>query len=307
MGKKSKRSTKTGNEPDKKGAGKTRREKIAALKDIDARITALVENLEKEHEEKDVFAPISKREDCPICLVPMPAVDYSLKYATRACFPCCSMQICKGCIFAQTQARVNLACPFCRAPIKHSKNDGLKMVRQRAEANDPEALHDLAKSYAEEDDKCDVQQDCIAAMQLYLQAAELGNVASIIDIAYKCRTGYAGKLGNAALAIRLATAIAKTGCMRGHALLGYLHFLDWNIEAEIPYDNDKKLKAIKHWAYAAKAGDPSSMKSLEQLCDDLEIYLEGCTLDEVKRDFDEAKKLEWTEERERAYAIDRMG
>lgn len=115
MGKKSKRSAKT--EPDKKGAGKTRREKIAALKDIDSKITALVENLEKEHEEKDVFAPISKREDCPICLVPMPAVDYSLKYVTRAYFPCCSMQICKGCIFAQTQARVNLACPFCRAPI----------------------------------------------------------------------------------------------------------------------------------------------------------------------------------------------
>mmetsp|Transcript_673 Transcript_673/g.1897 ORF Transcript_673/g.1897 Transcript_673/m.1897 type:complete len:81 (-) Transcript_673:1115-1357(-) len=67
MGKKSKRPTKATGAADRQGPGKARREKAAALKDIETRIVGLIEKLESELEGVELYGPLAEREDCPIC------------------------------------------------------------------------------------------------------------------------------------------------------------------------------------------------------------------------------------------------
>lgn len=102
MGKKSKRSAKAGAVSNaKQSTGKARREKIAALRDIEARIDALIERLETELQDKDVFTPFPEREECPVCFVPMPLMEANGSIDMN----CCGKSICDGCFGGTYKAK----------------------------------------------------------------------------------------------------------------------------------------------------------------------------------------------------------
>jgi len=62
--------------------------------------------------DKLLFAQPPHREDCPICMIPLPLQQtQQTKY-----FSCCGKVICVGCIVHSDEVGLKDICPFCRAP-----------------------------------------------------------------------------------------------------------------------------------------------------------------------------------------------
>ena len=93
-----------------------------------------------EHNEA-LFADHPPREDCDICLRPMPLASNEKTYKL-----CCGKVICDGCIEEirdnQLKETKGDKCPFCRVVTTSSTIVGL--VKKRIEVNDPEAFMILA-------------------------------------------------------------------------------------------------------------------------------------------------------------------
>ena len=187
MGKKGRRAGKTGSgtttgggggkaaTKPKQGPGKARRERAAALREIQARVDALVAKLEEELRDVELFGPLEEREECPICFVPMP-----LDTGQSAHIACCGKLACNACA-ASASARGQFTCPFCRAPISGDDEVTNQQLRNRIESRDAAAMGMVAEDY--EAGRHGVQKDEIAAMKLWLQAAELGHIDALVDLA----------------------------------------------------------------------------------------------------------------------------
>ena len=148
MGKKGKRSAKTGDGKPKQGPGKARRERAAAMKEINAGVTALVERLESKTQDVELFGPLPEQEECPICFVPLPRSDAESFYMF-----CCGKTICGGCghasvLIAGKAKKKSLLCAFCRSeqwpfPLLFSsrRHDGqTKKYGEKSEATEEETL-----------------------------------------------------------------------------------------------------------------------------------------------------------------------
>ena len=145
MGKKGKRSTKTGDGKAKQGPGKARRERAVAMKEIQAGVEALIERLESETQNMELFGPLSEQDECPICFLPLPRSEEEHMY-----MGCCGKTICGGCAYAsilvnQKMKKSDLGiCAFCRS----GETDGkaiMDQIRARAEKNDVDAIKSLAE------------------------------------------------------------------------------------------------------------------------------------------------------------------
>ena len=158
MGKKSKRLVKMSA---KKGPGKVRREEVAAMRDIQA----LADKLEIDDSRKTIFAPLAKREDCPICLVRLP-----LKGSDFVYMPCCGKDVCCACICAyqNTSEEKNRPCPFCRSPRPKSQDEVIEQMEKRVKENDTIAMHTLAHTYLHS------EMNKMNGLRLLLLASELG-------------------------------------------------------------------------------------------------------------------------------------
>ena len=74
--------------------------------------------------DKTLFRDPPPKEDCPICMLPMP-------YNSGACgvrttyMPCCGKVLCDGCVVAASEemkkGNTKKWCPFCRVPLPSSK------------------------------------------------------------------------------------------------------------------------------------------------------------------------------------------
>lgn len=116
-----------------------------------------------------IFAQPPHREDCPICMIPLPLQQTrQTKY-----FSCCGKVICLGCIVHSdlTQEGRGMAefCPFCRAPEVYGKEND-KRIEKRLQSNDPEAMVWSAVMLS----KTGKIQDGKKSIQLMKRAAELG-------------------------------------------------------------------------------------------------------------------------------------
>lgn len=116
-----------------------------------------------------LFAQPPHREDCPICMIPLPLQQTKqTKY-----FSCCGKVICLGCIVHSdlTQEGRGMAefCPFCRAPEVYGKEND-ERIEKRLQSNDPEAMVWSAVMLS----KTGKIQDGKKSIQLMKRAAELG-------------------------------------------------------------------------------------------------------------------------------------
>ena len=74
--------------------------------------------LKEETKDIDLFAPITEREECPICMLVLPLTGVTF-------FPCCGKRICDGCTNKVTDAEKNgkplheLKCAFCQQLMIH--------------------------------------------------------------------------------------------------------------------------------------------------------------------------------------------
>lgn len=300
MGKKGRRAGKTGGDATgggkaatkpKQGPGKARRERAAAQREIQARADALIAKLDVELRDVELFGPPEEREECPICFVLMP-----LARSQRAIVPCCGKTICSACFMAAISAGEmgQYICAFCRAPVVGIGDEAADQplrnrvkLRHRVESGDGEAMYILAQNY--ESGNFGVQKDHVAAMKLWLQAAELGHIPALCAIASKYPKNDFEVRTTKEQALKLAKAAAKKGGVKGHAILG---ILEWKVQKDT-------VQALKHLVHAAIGGDKPSFKLLKEIRDrSREIVLDQDTFDDIEAKHKEALALEWSEERE---------
>ena len=139
------------------------------------------EELERErraaelHDEA-LFKQPPPNEDCPICFLPIPAMETGRKYHA-----CCGKKICSGCIYAiaKRDGGVGL-CPFCRTPSPHSEEEVVERIQKRVELGDAHAMHNLGCYYAHAG--YGLPQNRAKALELWHRAEKLGSAAARYNI-----------------------------------------------------------------------------------------------------------------------------
>ena len=281
MGKKGKQA---GRSSGKKGRGKARRERAAAIREIDERAGALIQKLEKELQGKDLFSPLAEREECPICFLP-----FSSRRRERVYQACCCQIICLGCFFTCEDLKTKTrSCAFCRsesakdATSEETMQTKEALYQKRIEAKDTKAMNQLAVEYANGVDGR--QKDGVASMRLNIQAAELGEIDAIFDLG-QCYLNESIFHQNLERAHSFFSFAAKMGSVLGHRGLGmYFSCVD------------DPARALEHVTFAAKGGDSFCFDYLTHRSNH---SLEDAVFDEVECAYKKASADEWSEAREK--------
>ena len=123
-----------------------------------------------------LFADPPPKEDCPICMLPMP-------YAIGLCQvettyqPCCGKTLCNGCLREahgeMDKGNMKPWCAFCRQPNPKSQQELLERVKKRIALDDVEAIHWLGAKYYHGNGG--FPRDYNRAIKLWNKSAELGS------------------------------------------------------------------------------------------------------------------------------------
>ena len=91
-----------------------------------------------------LFQDPPPKEDCPICILPMPCTQ-GVCGIMKAYMACCGKMICEGCAIMEDHevAKGNLKdlCSFCRVPPPPTDDELVKRLMKRANANDHNAFY----------------------------------------------------------------------------------------------------------------------------------------------------------------------
>ena len=94
-----------------------------------------------------------------------------------------------------------------------------------------------------------------------------------------------------------AAVAAAHGEISAHQHLGEFHFNESNLNKKNPSEGpDHTSLAVDHLSFAARGGDVRSMKLIRTLHQLGRISEDS--FEDVKQDFNEMKRAEWSEERE---------
>mgnify|MGYP000007867152 CR=1 FL=1 len=66
-----------------------------------------------------------EREECPICLLPMPIREDDTTVES-----CCGKRICQGCTYAMDMSEGKALCAFCRTPTVTSDEEFIKQLKK---------------------------------------------------------------------------------------------------------------------------------------------------------------------------------
>ena len=195
-----------------------------------------------------LFKDPPPREDCPICMLPLP-------HATGECGvkvvyqPCCGKFLCRGCVEASKdeirKGHIKEWCPLCRAPIPDSYEEKVSFLKKRMGVNDPEAFHRLGLYYFV---GVGVSQDYNKAFELWHQAAKLGSIDAHykLGIAHHNGEEVEREMGKAIYHYKIA---AMGGHESARYNLGIIEGSRGNISL-----------SMKHVMTAARAGHDESLK-----------------------------------------------
>ena len=200
------------------------------------------------HDEKLFKQPPPVSEDCPICFLRMPLLGSGQLYMA-----CCGKVICCGCIHAADARDKNSAslCPFCRTPPPTTEREAIKRYKKRTELNDTIAMSCLGDYYATGD--CGLSQSHAKALELYHQAAELGNPRAYYDIGNAYRNGRGVEM-NMKKAMHYWELAAMRGIEDARHNLGVMEEEAGNMD-----------RALKHWMISVGEGDNYSLECIKRL------------------------------------------
>ncbi len=309
-----------------------RRERAAKIHDLEARVAALVEKLDAELEGVDVFCPLEERDDCPVCMVPLP-----LSYNEVTHMPCCGKIVCNACSDIQSFHKVmefiektlttncdhpafktetafavaaqkildNSLCAFCRSPKRSSNME----TRQNFAVKMGDSRGMMLVGAAYENGKNDVTKDELAALGWYVRAAEQGHPMALCKVADMCLKGTVVEK-NVNYAEQLATAAAKKGCAKAHSLLASIYMRGFMADP-LGTTQATRSKMFDHWKFAAAAGCRDSMERLEDFMEKLEdCRKDNLRIMEIKRQdgalVEKLEELEKSEELGTAAIIAKM-
>jgi len=217
--------------------------------ELEARLDNLLSTAQAETADIDIFAPIPERDECPICLIPLPINEGEIIFMT-----CCGKYVCQGCNYKQALndkkngvPNHKKKCAFCRQP---HQNNAIKALRKLMKKNNPDVYIQMAKLYKSGGEGA-LQSDT-RCLEMLIKAAELGNnygyAYYMIGLYYQ--DGVIVEQ-NRSKAIEFYEVAAKKGSLRAHKKLAPL------------YDDSGDIqKFIKHVIMAASAGDKVSMEAL---------------------------------------------
>ena len=132
--------------------------------ELEARLDSLLSAAQEETKDIDLFAPIAEREECPICLIPLPIKDNEIVF-----MPCCGKSLCAGCSYKRMETDHN--CAFCRQPTL-SGTKQIKALKKLMKKNVSGAFMMMGGFYKSGDSG--VFQSDTKALELFIRAAELG-------------------------------------------------------------------------------------------------------------------------------------
>ena len=236
--------------------------------ELEARLEHLLSTAQEETKDIDLFAPINitEREECPICMIPLPYNEGEIIFKL-----CCGKKICRGCIHkhyltlkAKSDAKGDLVknlsdlaklglCAFCRQPVVIKDNGKIKQLKKLMKKNNTQAFMMMADQYNEGQG---VIQSNTRAVEMYIRAAELGDADAYGNIGLAYELGDAVEQ-NISKSLEFYEVSAKKGSIVSHKHL-----------ASFLGNKGDILESIQHLKITACAGDKHSMDYLMEVYKD---------------------------------------
>ena len=196
--------------------------------------------------DEKLFADPPPKEDCGICMLPMPYASGVSKVRITY-MPCCGKVLCEGCVveseIQMEKGNMKRLCAFCRVSINFTDKEYIKKIKQRMELNDAAAYNELGINYRV--GAMGLPKDSNKAIGLWTKAAELGSARAHYSLA----NAYLGDERD----IEKAIHHYKLAAMGGHEVAR--HSL-----GVYEYDKDNIGRAMKHLMIAARCGFELSLK-----------------------------------------------
>ncbi|EJK76179.1 hypothetical protein THAOC_02075, partial [Thalassiosira oceanica] len=172
------------------------------------------------------------------------------KQHRRLFVACCMQRICYGCDFA-VKKRGMLDCAFCRAPLPGNSDraGALAMVQARVAKKDPVAINFLGEKHFH--GQLELQKDARKAVELWTEAAELGNAEALFNLGVAHSNGH-GVQQDMVKAFQFYNKAAMQGHAQSRHKLGYFE------EEKGNYD-----RAVRHWLISAKMGHKDSVQNIK--------------------------------------------
>jgi len=188
--------------------------------DIEARLDNLLATAQEETKDIDLFAPLPEREECPICMIPLP-----IEEEENVFFPCCGKRLCTGCTLRsindiikngtpKLQALVEQKCAFCRLPSMRN-NNYTKPLKKQMKKKNPYAFLAMAQRYQDGEG---VFQSYTKSLEMYIRSAELGNAEGFSMIGYYYMNGVLVEQDDSK-ALAFYEVSAKKGSVGAHKYL----------------------------------------------------------------------------------------
>ena len=216
------------------------------------------------HDEK-LFKQLPPNEDCPICFLRLPTLEWGQTYMV-----CCSKIICSGCVHAPVYDDKgneidNQRCPFCRTPPPFSDEEMIKRYKKRMELNDVQAIYNFGGFHYS--GNTGFPQNYSKAIKFWHRAGELGSAEAYygIGILYDRGIGVEVDMIKAQHYFEIA---AKRGNVYARLNLGAYEMRRGNMG-----------RALKHWMIAVRDGEYKSLQNIKS------HYLDGHA---TKEDYEKA-------------------
>ena len=235
-----------------------------ATLELEARLDNLLSTAQAETADIDIFAPIAiaEREECPVCLIPLPNED-EIIYRS-----CCGKLICKGCMYKHMLTEMkkgkhpdDYKCAFCQQ-LSLEGQKRIKSLKKLMKRNDPIAFVEMARYYISGDG---VIQSNTRAIEMYISAAELGHAEAFGKLGWCYEEGIAVEQ-DMSKALEYYEITAKKGNLNARVYLA--HFHGENRDFQI---------SIKHLKVAASAGYKMAIDALMAYFKDKLISKEDLT------------------------------
>ena len=259
------------------------------LLELEARLNNLISTAQEETADIDLFAPMPEREECPICLIPLPS-DYEVVYQS-----CCGKQICLGCYYKHMVTDIKKGvqrkddkCAFCRQPTPTRLSR--KSLKKLMKKNDPQAFIQMAIYYKEGDDG--MMQSDTKSLEMLIRAAEFGHGEAYLRIGEYYDDGLVVEQDISKM-VAFYEVSAKKGYVQAHRYLALFHAKNWN-----------NKKSFEHMKMAASAGDKDAVDLLVKSYKIENSPLSKEELTQTLRAFQAANDNMKSEDRENARLIE---
>ena len=196
--------------------------------------------------DEDLFKENPPRDECPICMLPLPLNNAETRYQS-----CCGKILCMGCIQAVKTAGDNRClCPFCRTPPAISDGELIERIKERVAARDAGAVY-LLGSYCR-DGRYGLPQNMAKAMKLLFRAGELGDARSYNRIGYSYYNGNGVERDE-----KKAKYYFELAAMGGYVVARH-NLGIWEQRA------GNMDRAVKHFMITAAAGHDKSLTAIRE-------------------------------------------